>query len=308
MPNPNENRVEKEKKYLASIASSAYEQVWRNFSEDLRPDPTKIPNAYNIVVAPLLSGGDLMLHPRMKPEIRRLNEQVIADTNRTAAQDKTSWYYRGEYRFAPSLLMLPEQFIKRVVYYQIGSMLVLDSPPILPSEYSLEKRVYVQEMLDAVLEDGHGVSVDDTQIAREGFRRRLCVGKFTVGDMFISEKFFPLDQMFPLAYEIITAEIVKHGGNVEAFDYDIQNDTLLPDMYVNNPRYYSALAFVFRHVDWRILLSALRKSDGDEIMNTLEPHLEGRTERALSILLRAVEEDENILHDVFTRFYGPKNN
>lgn len=313
MPDPSESHAEKNREYLASIASRAYEQVWRRFPEDLRPDPAKIPNASNIVIAPLSTLPRMQFHPCMKPDLRQENERNVAEFDKQIIQDKLTWYYNGVYTFAPRLFLLHERSIKSAVYAQIGSFMLFDSPPVLPDEYALETRVTIQQVLDMVLVEGHGVSVDDTQLEKQGFAWKLIAEGSSICPLFeqeqgyLPDEMYTLNDMFSLSFEFVTSEIVKRGGNMEALDYAVRNGILQPDPD-NYPNFYSALFSVFRRVDWRILLSALRKFDADETHEVLQPYLGDATKKILTDLIRAIDQDVNNINNGNMSYYRSQKN
>lgn len=290
-----EYELTRTKERIVAIAQNAYQQIWLRFPDDLRPDATRIPNRDNTFIAPQPVERSPDFHPLMRPEIRKQNEEVGVGLSEITNVQKIAWFHSTKYTFTPTLLMFPDDYLKRVVYHEVGAMMNVTHPFILSSAYDDLTRRHVSAALDAVLVENHGVRVEDTYIERRAFRRVLRVGNYVLNDMVIHPYMLSAGEAFELAFEFVSGEIIKRGGNIRLFDNLVQNGKLSPDEHTDNATFFRAFFYVARYMDWRIMLRGFLTGDPEEIFSLFAPHLGNNTIRALDVLFAAVEAEENAL-------------
>ncbi len=290
-----EYEMQRTKERIISIAQNAYQQVWLRFPEDLRPEEAMIPNKKNTFIAPIPVEQGPDLHPLMKEEIRLQNEKVQAGLSEITSLQKIAWFHSTKYTFTPTLLMFPDAYLKRVVYHEVGAMMNVTHPPILPETYDQHTRRHVKAALDGVLVEGHSVRMEDTKIERRAFRRVLFAGDYVITDMRVTPYMLSAGEMYELAFEFVSGEIMKRGGNMRLFDQLVMRGELRPDESTDNVAFFNTFFSIARYVDWRIMLRGFLTGDPDEVISTFEPYLRDRTGAALNQLLGAVDEEENAL-------------
>lgn len=295
MPGPEEHELQRTKERIVSIAQNAYQQMWQRFPEDLCPDEKMIPNKDNAFIASIPVENGPELHPLMKEEIRLQNEKVRSGLSEITNVQKIAWFHSTKYTFTPTLLMFPDAYLKRVVYHEVGAMMNVTHPSILPESYDEPTRRHVAAALDAVLVDGHGIRVEDTTISRRAFRRVLLAGKYIITDMVVTPYMLSAGEMYELAFEFVSGEIMKRGSNMRLFDQLVATGKLRSDESTDNVAFFNTFFSVARYVDWRIMLRGFLTGDPEQIISMFEPHLREKTGAALNQLLGAVDEEENAL-------------
>jgi len=295
MPSAAEQELQRTKERIIAIAQNAYDHMWIRFPEDLRPDPAMIPNKNNAFIGPIPVEKDPDPHPLMKPEVLAQNEKVMAGLSEITNIQKIAWFHSTKYTFTLSLLMFPDAYLKRVVYHEVGAMMNVTHPPILPGDYDEATRRHVAAALDGALIAGHGVRVEDTRIEPRAFRRVLTANDHIITDLIITPYMLSAGEMYELAFEFVSGEIMKRGGNMRLFDQLVARGELRPDESTDNTAFFNAFFYTARFMDWRIMLRAFLTGDPEKIITIFEPYLKENTGAALNQLLGTVDEEENAL-------------
>lgn len=224
-----------------------------------------------------------------------MNEKVRAGLTEITSVQKIAWFHSTKYTFTPTLLLFPDPYLKRVVYHEVGAMMNVTHPFIVPASYDDLTRRRVSAALDAVLIDGHGLRVEDTFIERRAFRRVLRAGDYVINDLVVHPYLLSAGEMYELAYEYVSGHIMKRGGNLRLFDQLVQKGELVPDEHTDNIPFFQAFFYVARFIDWRIMLRGFLTGDPEQIFQQFEPYLGTNTTRAMDILLGTINEEENEL-------------
>ena len=292
---------------IQDMLNSANLQVWNN---------RRFPTAHTPDIATLKSNiffsvddapeAKLEPHPLLLPEILSVSNMNLAREREEVRHVKDSWYnpVTRATIYHPRLLKGPEDDLRRSVYNSAGADISLKYTVVTPDQYSNEDREFIASALTEVFVPGANISLSQTEIHQSGYRRIMTTSGYVIGEMAPREVML-FNEMYPVAFELITDQIMRRQGDFQAFEMDAKSGRLrLKDPHLDpNASFAHVLFAALRHIDWRDILTALNMNDIENSVDHLEKSadLEDMGAGVFLELFKAVARDQDQLQQ-FLRF------
>jgi hypothetical protein len=282
-----------EAKLAANIthkAQQAYQRLWQYFPASFGPDPIRLPNPGNIRFGSATQ-LEFEMHPQLRPEIRRLSDQKIQESQADFQTSKGASYDGTTYTFHPHILLFGDQYVTAVVYHEVAGMTQMSNgfePPDWQDEFIRNR---IQDILDSAFVDSYKPDRNQVQFQRLGFRKLLFLDGYAVSDVIPGDVFDVFNEMFEICFEHLSMEAMKRDGNLRELDVAIEKG-LTPTHFVDTPKTYKAFFDLCRAMPWAAFLDVLASGDVLKLQEKLRPHLGLYTDEWLGYLIESVREDE----------------
>lgn len=243
----------------------------------------------------------IRFHPAIKPEILTdLREQAVQLATHNS-QTHVTWYdtTTRAITFHTKTLEASDETIRRFSYHAVALDNLNKDITIHAAAYSDNQKRRVDAVLQEAFDPRNTMRLEQTTIVKPGFREYLLVDGQFVCDLTPTEA-IAMDQLYPTAFELITNQIVRHGGDINAFDLAAANGHLKAFGEDDHPhftrRFFQALQFI----DWRYLLDALKTGDLPEAVAILDAHAKRPAEGSgiFMALFETMAADEQMISSV----------
>lgn len=201
----------------------------------------------------------LPLHPAMKPEhLARGHEQRMRHLAESTAVKVTNYdFMTRDISFGTDIVGLPDIQLRRFVYHQAGIDTLNKESPIPHNQYTDTQKERVTFILNHAFDSKSNIAIDRTHIVKPGFRELVFTDGYYLAEIGPLES--PLmDQLYPTAFEIITDQIMRRGGDITSFDAAASSGQLQLMSEDTHPQFTQMLFEVLKFVNWRDLLDALK--------------------------------------------------
>src|SRR5579884_2185731 len=242
---------------LKGFLTEAQEKVWKqtDFPSEHRPD-------YDFLVDHIKI-GETYSHidnppPNIKPEIKRVSDQVIAQMKAHDDQVKIAWYdsYTRDIIVREKALQLPDFQLRRVLYHEAAADVACRTQIIPPQDYSQKQRELGKHILEQLFDKKRRPRLTDTHISKHGYAETYHLGNYDLGHP-VNNNIEMLNEVYPTSFEVITDQILRRGGDILHFDLDVRNHHLA-DPLQDHPKFSQSLFQLMSAVDWRHILTAFK--------------------------------------------------
>lgn len=263
---------------LQHLAREAGQKAWSKLEFPLlhTPDYERALQAF-CIDAKFSERTRLRPHPHVRPHIMSQSDQDLAEADETYGAIKVAYYdpHTGRNFFAPEILALPDEELRRIVFYQIAVDIVGKAQTIRPAEYSQDQQSRIEIILQTAFDEKKRPPMEATHIEKLAFREVLTEGEFAISDLFGPTVLY-LNELYPTTHEVVTDHIVRRGGDIEWFDRDARQGNLVPVGTTEHPLFENALYKILTKFDWRLLLDTLACNSPSGIALFLEErHVDG---------------------------------
>lgn len=201
---------------------------------------------------------------------------------------------------------MPDAVLRRIAYHEAATHTLNKLITIPPDHYSDFQKKVVTKLLKEAFPPTCDVTLQRTSIRKSGYREYWLADGLVVSDLYPSE-ISDIDEIYPTAFEIITDQIVRRGGNIGSFDNSASKGNLRIVGSEDHPQFAKTLFASLPHINWRRLLDAFKTGDFEETLDTLSQH--ARTPETGSIIFNglygAMQDDEQRALDLHNFFTNP---
>lgn len=296
---PRHESAEARNDYIRDILAMTHSQIWSKFVEPLQPDIISLlpqVSANGIVRQPLV------LEPHLPEDYRIAATTEMAHQN-SAADPQRLVFYDPSTRIisAPAgIENVKELGIKELLGYAVGHDIASRQIVKPYFGWTPEERRQVEALFETEPMRGVPFGVNDTEIVKTGFRKRLVLGDYAIGELNPEMLAFGVDEVFATMFAMATRHIAERGNSRSKFEHDLRAGRIKRKEREDHPRFFDVFIKVARSTDmnWQQLLMAFR--DGE--LNITREHLSflfgTRADSILEKLIDAMREDENMINRI----------
>ena len=289
--------VEGRHRQLRTYLAEADQRVWSSpdFPEQLRPDITQISENYQIG-RPAEWIGDLPIHPAIPSPLRNRMLEVKDSYDQYFFKNKISFFDpdTGRTVFHPLLFNTPT-LLKRTIYHEAITAKFGSTQRKTPDRYSRQEEQLVSDALAGLSVSDH-VPLRTTVIDQMGFRKLLMADGYALADL-VPPEVVDLNEMLPVAFEIITDQVMRFTGSLEVFSARLRSRALHLDSEEDHPQFAATFFRFSRHSDWRWILGAFTTTEYDDVVSNFDELFGERGSMYLSQLVEAMVVDETHITD-----------
>lgn len=282
------------------------EPIWRQMAAEIQPDVDRVANTLTIgKIVP----SRLSIHPGLPPQVReeieanRRESDLLDTSNRITYTDGIS----GITTISERVLGLQEASLTRIMYYHAAADRLLRLRRKSFWQFSEYEREAMKET--AKVFRRFGVTLRPDGIVNLGFRKLVMEGEYTIAEIEDPATTEALNDLFPIAMEIVTEEVGFHGGKVNRFVDNLKKGIVGISPVEDHPGFAITLFQIMRAMEkkkkggWQDLLVGLGSGERDVLLDKLKPYT-GSLE-ATATLLIALETryrgDEETMYKAYSR-------
>lgn len=256
---------------IISLLRHLDNQVWSIplFPIEHRPDVDYL--AQNIIIGEYMP-QDHLIHPSLKPKVRRMMEMAAGRTGREIRTKKIAWHdaQKRHIMIFGSTMRLPDFPLMRCIAHECATDLACSARIIKPCSYSSSQIESIKELLRQSFDKRRRPRIEETRIEKIGFRELLYHGNFYISEVVGDPLIFYLNEVYPVVFEILTAHILNMDCGILRFSSLAREGQLTSLPHEQYPAFTSTLYEYLKYIDWRDILSAFQTGELDETYAILD--------------------------------------